>query len=1513
MDADKTRPGKRVGDYEFLDRLAVGGMGELWRVRHVTLGGTYVAKQLRQEYREDAEFLKRFFHEAKLVANLRHPNIVQVFGYDQENTLYLMEYVEGMDLHQLLNSRWELEFPEKRCIIEVVADAIGYAHTEVDMIHRDIKPSNVLLAIHKQGDPITRSRIKLTDFGVARVLSVDQRITMSSGMVVGTVHYMAPEQFEGEADKPSDVYSIGVLYYQLLTGAVPFDGPTAFVIRDKHHNEIPPAPIDVNPEVPQEDSDIVMKCLEKDPARRFQDGSELHHILVGRQHTARTYIVRDRAEDEEPSAGAGHPYAPTAPTRLVKAGDDAGVGPTQVVDRDDAEPTALTRPDDLDELGATQLVAPPDQPGAAGGQAVVATETMPRAKPSKGLLDRTVIAEKKRRAKGKRRVLRWLLGGAAALVVLALVATQVLPAKYELHWSTLRSDPLDTPNGIHVAVCPRVGFGAVWHSVGTITDDAPRPWANWTTWFDSIDVKFSDGLFREFVLTCRKPEKGSAVDFGGATFEQLAEANGVTIVEDLARVGRYVDAVLVPANVGSAQNLADARRFLARVTDLVGRAEGVELDRTRFEAYRAAVSGMAAAAEATADGKCVEAEALHAKAEASIQKILPQGAAEDFLFRKTLGDAIAETKRIGPEALRRIKTVEPVSDSEASIDYMLQQYGTARAAVARYLRLNPGRGAFSLLLARGVKADGDLEAELGKLGNAAPPPLIVAGDYFAKLDALVSHRPVADHAGRFHAAVLAWLDQAVTASASLERAPWLSQCFEPRDLAYHELAQAFWTRAHGARFARAAQRAHTFGADLVAEAAALPATEDGLRAGAAMFDAAGAAFEAILKASHATPKQKEQATASLAACSVRHAMSLFQLGAAGEDDLQLAEVLKLLDRGQLQAEGAPPEVLLNARGLREILRLLRPALRALRAARKENFASPDALGGRPGTLFEALGAFERFTREIAKFEDHPCYRAACAPFIDLKAKGTEGYALGNAAARWLLANALENCRKSQYGEASSLLRGFLLTPTKQPPAPESPLKRLLAPQITTKADALAKLADAFDETKLPADTPKAQRWKTLWDRRLQAKSLPEIEIPPTVAPAAMPEPFRGQEAQWEAMFDLMRDLQAFLRGRLVAEEALRRIEADAGKLWVRDGDTLRPNRDAATPEALEKALGSVKQFKAAAHYAEADDHPARLTALESNLNFLKTGVVGVRQRIDDMLAKDDAKGALDELKARSAVLGKAIELDLTRRAVALWVRAAADQLDASQFEAALGSYNAIHTHGQIGRHREDPTIKIALDGAASASHYCEGQRALAAGPDRFDAARASFQKAGTFRKADALARQLVAFGEAARRARTEPFQAIDVLAALARREDLDAKIKGAAQAAATAAQAQLIGGAAATATAFNAALAAGGWEKLLDTEVVLPRETERLKIFLGQVDAFEVQQPKDQQGGKVVAADKKVRLVRKRLLKFRYKLPGDASLPMSVEQSVQWTLRHLPPRNGKEGRWVISDWEEIDR
>ena len=1514
MEEDK--PVRRVGDYEFLDRLAIGGMGELWRVRHVTLGAIYVAKQLRPEYREDPEFLKRFLHEARLVANLKHPNIVQVFGYDEEHTLYLMEYVKGVDLDHLLRSKRILTFPEKRIIIEAVADTIGYAHREVDLIHRDIKPSNVLIEIASINDPIRHSSIKLTDFGIARLMSLNQRVTMATGMVMGTLHYMAPEQFEGHADKPSDVYSIGVLYYQLLTATLPFDGATAFVIRDKHVSETPPTPHDLNPAVPLEDSAIVMKCLEKDPARRFQDSAELYEAFVGSQGIPRTVALTQ-----------GVPGPPIASTQQNEA--------TQFI-----EPPDQAMP----QAGATQrtLLTPgarkrdttlPPAPGAPPPGTLATAPARPTEHTIPAALARPTeeTLRMEARPSRRRRVLRTTLVVLAILIGLPLLATQVLRPKYQIAWSTLRSDPLDTPNGIHVAVCPRPAFGLSWWTAGTIDEQAPPNWANWTTWFDRIDVKFSDGLYREFVLTCTKAEcqqrEGRlVVDFAGATFERLAEDRKVEIKEDPSGVGRYIDAVLVPKRIATTHSLPDVRRCLDRVGSLLAKAKDVQFDPTQLDAYRTAVSRLLAAASALADGNCDEAETRLRDAQAAIEKIDRGGLTElpkDFLFRQTIAGAIPILKARAGKADRLVSGLEPVADSPTSISYTLTKYKSANSAVAHYVLASPGHTATKGLLDKAGRDVAEFESLIDDMGGGVPAPIRTARRYFVRLDQLVGQTPSRDLEATFCVAVLTMLDAASGAPPAVERPAWLDKCFAAEELASPKLVRDLWQKAHQRRFGTALLRAHQL-ADARIQQAAAASAKGQSRDVHGMFVDAEACLEAIRKTVHATQEQKHTATTRLSATCVRHAICLFDVGPPHPDKeaAHLTAVRKLLDRGLDELPGCPPDVADQARVLRQILRVAGEARTALAACRRSNFGTRDSYRGDVRLLFQALEAYERLAAEIKKHADHPCAPATLRPFTSLRTASCEGYTLWNAAARWLLANAATSCEEGKYREATGLLHRFQYLPGEAGAQTKSPLKRLLAPQLISGAEGLSKIAACFDDSTVPAKgLPADPRWKKLWDARLQAKPLLALDIPQTVPRGSLPEQYAGHESQWAAIYAHMRTLHAHYRDRIQAEEDLRGLEAQAAGLLVRDGDTVKADPAAATPQAISTCARALAALREGGRYTDRDGHAARLAHLEHDLGAITATLTGQSERIAELLAKPDPKAALDAILVSGAALGKAVELDLTRRAVTAWAKAVAAQVDTGKLDAAVRSLEAIQKHEQTRRHATDAAIKQALDqadaaikqardGAAKATLYAEGLRALARGPEGFAAALAKFRQVGTYRDAETIAGQIGPVQEASKLKDKAPFQAWSRLSDLLKSNKLAPKIRAAAGGAAQDIKQTLIAGASGCTKAYNAALVKGGWEPYLGRAGIPDEQFARIGTFLGQVEGLDIEQADAPGQGELLHASGEVRIKRKRVLTFRYKLPGDTMLPARVEQTLEWTVRYVPEPKAGGRRWIVEGWEE---
>ncbi|NPV66763.1 MAG: protein kinase [Anaerolineae bacterium] len=268
---------KTLGKYEILERLGRGGMAEVFRGYHPALDRYVAIKLLHTFLADDPEFKSRFEREAQNVARLKHPGIVQVydFEYDEANESYymVMELIDGPTLKDRLfelsqaHDRPPLE--EALRIIRAAADALAYAHRQ-GMIHRDMKPANLML--DRDG------RVVLTDFGIAKIVTGAQ-FTASGGMV-GTPAYMAPEQGLGEAgDERSDIYSLGVILFQLCTGQLPFEAETPLATILKHLHEPVPSPRDLNPALPQDVEAIILKAMAKEPSERFQSAAEMvEHI-----------------------------------------------------------------------------------------------------------------------------------------------------------------------------------------------------------------------------------------------------------------------------------------------------------------------------------------------------------------------------------------------------------------------------------------------------------------------------------------------------------------------------------------------------------------------------------------------------------------------------------------------------------------------------------------------------------------------------------------------------------------------------------------------------------------------------------------------------------------------------------------------------------------------------------------------------------------------------------------------------------------------------------------------------------------------------------------------------------------------------------------------------------------------------------------------------------------------------------------------------------------------------------
>lgn len=260
--------------YELLDPIGRGGMATIYRGRDTRMDRIVAIKVLREVYSTDPKFVTRFQREAKAASALQHPNIVQVYDYGQTSGNYfiVMELVEGTDLRRYLRSRGVLDVDRAIIIAHDVALGLGAAHRR-SIVHRDVKPQNVLVG--KSG------AIKLTDFGIASVYKdINAERLTTTGMTLGTVQYYAPEQAQGEIVSPAaDVYALGIVMYEMLTGRTPFDGDTPVAVAMQHIQDVPVPPSELNPSIPQALEDIIMRSLEKIPEMRFRDGSQMARAL----------------------------------------------------------------------------------------------------------------------------------------------------------------------------------------------------------------------------------------------------------------------------------------------------------------------------------------------------------------------------------------------------------------------------------------------------------------------------------------------------------------------------------------------------------------------------------------------------------------------------------------------------------------------------------------------------------------------------------------------------------------------------------------------------------------------------------------------------------------------------------------------------------------------------------------------------------------------------------------------------------------------------------------------------------------------------------------------------------------------------------------------------------------------------------------------------------------------------------------------------------------------------------
>ncbi len=262
--------GAWIGPYNVIELIGRGGMAEVYKGWHAQLEREVAIKMLPAILANDSRFRQRFEREARSIAALKHPNIVQVFDFGEAygGVYMVMEYISGRDLGKLLKDNGSFPLSQALWIVHDIADALDYAHA-AGVIHRDVKPSNVLL------EPVTSAgermwRGVLTDFGIARILNSPTQVTQT-GAMIGTLDYMAPEQINASphVDGRADIYAIGVMLFQMLTGALPFDGETPAMVMVSHLNQEPPDPRGLVPDLPDAVASAILRALAKDPAARF--------------------------------------------------------------------------------------------------------------------------------------------------------------------------------------------------------------------------------------------------------------------------------------------------------------------------------------------------------------------------------------------------------------------------------------------------------------------------------------------------------------------------------------------------------------------------------------------------------------------------------------------------------------------------------------------------------------------------------------------------------------------------------------------------------------------------------------------------------------------------------------------------------------------------------------------------------------------------------------------------------------------------------------------------------------------------------------------------------------------------------------------------------------------------------------------------------------------------------------------------------------------------------------------
>ncbi|MEZ5381395.1 MAG: Stk1 family PASTA domain-containing Ser/Thr kinase [Microthrixaceae bacterium] len=335
-----TQPSEVLSDrYELHRKLARGGMADVWLARDRVLDRPVAVKIMFPEFATDPLFVERFRREAKSAGNLNHPNIVGVYDWGEQGGTYfiVMEYIDGPSVAEVLSKEGPLHPRRAAEVAADVAEALGFAHGE-GVIHRDIKPGNIMLT--KTG------RAKVTDFGIARLSTAPNNELTKAGSVMGTATYFSPEQAQGHPlDGRSDLYSLGAVLFEMLTGRPPFQAESPVAIAYKHVQERPPRPASVLQGLPFAVEAVTLRLLTKNPANRYPDAGELrddlHRFLAGQ--TTRAELALRRAQNAPPPPGSTQATQVVATTPGLEQ-----PATTAVASAEEAEPD----PDGEDDSGS---------------------------------------------------------------------------------------------------------------------------------------------------------------------------------------------------------------------------------------------------------------------------------------------------------------------------------------------------------------------------------------------------------------------------------------------------------------------------------------------------------------------------------------------------------------------------------------------------------------------------------------------------------------------------------------------------------------------------------------------------------------------------------------------------------------------------------------------------------------------------------------------------------------------------------------------------------------------------------------------------------------------------------------------------------------------------------------------------------------------------------------------------------------------------------------------------------